>query len=169
MLEDHSQWRRTSVAIVLPKLSRFRPSIGANADAPPALSVELCRSDARYQAGQPLRAYWQIGSTTVREITGLEASVLWFTEGKGDEDLHVHHFVRWNDAQLQQLDLSQRQSIDCFLPLSPITYNGTLIRICWCVRVRLFRSLGRECVTQQPFQMLGVTVPAMVDAVSSRS
>lgn len=82
--------------------------------------------------------------------------MLWFTEGKGDEDLHVHHFARWNDAQLQRMDLSARHAIDCVLPLSPVSYRGTLVRICWCVRFRLFRAGGPESVTQQPFQMLGI-------------
>ena len=89
-------------------------------------------------------------------MTGLEASVLWFTDGKGDEDLHVHHFERWNDQRLQALDLSLAHEIDCTLPLSPVSYEGTLVRIRWCVRVRLFRSGGRECITQQPFHLVGV-------------
>lgn len=82
--------------------------------------------------------------------------MLWFTEGKGDEDLHVHHFARWNETQLQRIDLSERHAIDCVLPLSPVSYRGTLVRICWCVRFRLFRSGGLESVAQQPFQMLGI-------------
>lgn len=156
MLEDHSQWRRTSVAIVLPKFPRFRTSVGSAVATAPALTIELCRADGQYVAGQPLRAYWQLGNWGEQEIVGLEGSVLWFTEGKGDEDLHVHHFARWNESQLQRLSLSARHAIDCVLPLSPVSYHGTLLRICWCVRFRLFRSGGLESVAQQPFQMLGI-------------
>jgi len=119
------------------------------------LTVELCHADGKYEAGQPLRACWQVGQTTIDEVVGVEASVLWFTEGKGDEDLHVHHFVRWNDMQLQDLDLNAQHPIECVLPHSPVSYAGTLLRIHWCVRVRLFRSVGRECVTQQPFYLVG--------------
>jgi len=148
------------LAIVLPKLSRIRSSARSTTSAPPALTVELCRADGKYEAGLPLRAYWRVGQTTIDEVVGLEVSVLWYTEGKGDEDLHVHHFVRWNDMQLQDLDLNSAHEIDCVLPLSPVSYEGTLIRIRWCVRVRLFRSAGRECVTQQPFYLVGSLEPA---------
>lgn len=122
--------------------------------------MELCRADGKYEAGHPLRASWRVGQTTIDEVVGLEVSVLWYTEGKGDEDLHVHHFVRWNDMQLQDLDLNAAHEIDCVLPLSPVSYEGTLIHIRWCVRVRLFRSAGRECVTQQPFYLVGALEPA---------
>ncbi len=124
------------------------------------MTVELCRHDGRYQVGQPLEASWRIGKDTVQEAVGVEASVLWYTEGKGDEDLQVHHFQRWNDAQLQQIDLRQPQAIQCVLPLSPVSYQGTLVRICWCVRVRLFRTGNRESLTQQPFYLVG-EVPAL--------
>ena len=97
---------------------------------------------------------WQINRIQREELVGLEASVLWFTEGKGDEDLQVHHFDRWNDAQLNQLELTIPHSIECQLPLSPISYEGTLVRIRWCVRLRLFCSSGQECVTQHPFQLV---------------
>jgi hypothetical protein len=120
------------------------------------LTVELCRADGRYQAGKPLAATWRIGHPAIKEVMGLEASVLWFTEGKGDEDLHVHHFERWNEQQLQALDLTVAHEIDCELPHSPVSYEGTLVRIRWCVRVRLFRSSGQECVTQQPFHLVGM-------------
>ncbi|MGV3483757.1 MAG: hypothetical protein ACO1RT_05010 [Planctomycetaceae bacterium] len=120
----------------------------------------MCREDGRYEAGKALAAHWRVGSFAIEEVTGLEASVLWFTEGKGDEDLHVHYFERWNETQLQALDLSQPHSIDCTLPWSPVSYEGTLVRIRWCVRVRLFRTGGRECVTQQPFQLVAAYGPA---------
>ena len=142
------------MAIVLPKLPRFRTSARSTSDTPPALTVLLCRQDGRYQPGQRLSAQWQIKRIQRDELVGLEASVLWFTEGKGDEDLQVHHFDRWNDAQLNQLDLTIPHSIVCQLPLSPMSYEGTLVRIRWCVRLRLFCSSGHECVTQQPFQLV---------------
>ena len=154
------------MAIVLPKLSRFRSSGRTAADTPPALTLTLCHADGRYQAGQRLRANWRIGRLQHEEVVGLEASVLWFTEGKGDEDLQVHHFERWNDAQLNQLNLSVPHSIECVLPLSPMSYEGTLVRIRWCVRLRLFCSSGHDCVTQQSFQLMGYMATSELQTVS---
>jgi len=153
------------VAIVLPKLSRIRTSTRSLPDAPPALTVELCREDGRYIAGQPIRACWRVGRTTIHEVVGVEVSVLWFTEGRGDEDLHVHHFTRWNDMQLQDLDLGAAHEINCVLPYSPVSYVGTLLRISWFVRVRLFRAGGLECVTQQPFHL--VSSPGNITTLSA--
>jgi hypothetical protein len=121
--------------------------------------VKLCRPDGRYEAAQPLRAEWFASQAIAAELTGIEASVLWSTEGKGDEDLHVHYFQQWNDLQLRDIDLSIPQRITCLLPISPVSYEGTLLRIRWCVRLRMFRSGGREGVIQQPFQLVCPALP----------
>ena len=104
--------------------------------------------------GQPLTASWLLSRITPALVEGLEASVMWYTEGKGDEDLNVHAFQRWNDSQLRELDLSQRHQLHCALPVTPLSYEGTLLRIRWCVRVRLFCSAGLDAVAQAPFQLL---------------
>jgi hypothetical protein len=153
------------VAIVLPKLPRRRSSTRWAADSAPTLSLSLCRADGRYRMGQSLTATWQIGNIAPEfVIDGLEASVLWYTEGKGDEDLNVHHFCRWNDSHLQELDLTKAHGLQCGLPLTPLSYEGTLLRIRWCVRVRLFCSVGRDAVSQMPFQLVSDVAPKSVVA-----
>ncbi len=84
-------------------------------------------------------------------IQGIEASVMWFTEGKGDEDFKVHHFRRYGAAELAALDLSEPQLLRTELPYSPLSYEGQLLRIRWCVRLRLFMQGGDEVVAQHPF------------------
>jgi len=104
--------------------------------------------------GQPLGATWRIGDVANNVIQCLEASVMWYTEGKGDEDLNVHYFCRWSDIQLQELDLHQSHRLHCALPMTPLSYEGTLLKIRWCVRLRLFCSVGRDSVVQAPFQLV---------------
>jgi len=104
--------------------------------------------------GQPLTASWLLTRVTPDLVEGLEASIMWYTEGKGDEDLNVHYFQRWNDSQLRELDLSRRHQLHCPLPVTPLSYEGTLLRIRWCVRLRLFCSAGLDAVAQVPFQLL---------------
>lgn len=84
---------------------------------------------------------------------------MWYTEGKGDEDLNVHHFERWTESQLRQLDLYKPASLHCELPYSPVSYEGTLVRIRWCVRLRMFCSAGREIVAQAPFRLVSDAAP----------
>lgn len=151
------------MAIVLPKLSRRRSSTRWAADSAPSLSLSLCQADGRYRMGQSLAASWRIGKIAPEVvIDGLEASVMWYTEGKGDEDLNVHHFRRWSDDQLKELDLTQSHGFQCSLPLTPLSYEGTLVRIRWCVRLRLFCSVGRDSVAQVPFQLTSDAVPGLL-------
>ena len=143
------------MAIVLPKLSRRRAPVYRSADQAPALSVDLCHADGEYRIGQVLSARWRIHPAAKGSFQGLEASVLWFTEGKGDVDLQVHAFQHWNEAELRRLDRSQWHGFRCELPSSPLSYQGTLLRICWCVRVRLFFDDSREIVVEKPFRLAG--------------
>ncbi|NIP85768.1 MAG: hypothetical protein GTO03_09485 [Planctomycetales bacterium] len=48
-----------------------------------------------------------------------------------------------------------------------MSYDGLIVKIHWCVRLRLFLPRGRELVAEQPFQLgavprvrTGVSIPA---------
>jgi len=142
------------VAIVLPKLSRRRSSPGLAAEAQPAVSVALCRDDAMYEGGKTLCATWKVSRVTLDALTAIETSVLWYTEGKGDTDLLAHHFERLEEDQIRRAGLADEHSLTCELPATPLSYHGRLIRLRWCVRMRLFLSDGREIVTEQPFYLV---------------
>ena len=118
--------------------------------------VSVCLEDCRahFQPGELLSGEYTIETFDPGEIKATELSVLWYTEGKGEEDLNVHYFQRWNETQLKQLDLNNAVSLRCQLPYSPLSYEGTLVRIRWCVRLRMFCSAGREIVVQMPFQLV---------------
>lgn len=105
---------------------------------------------------------WRVRPGGGDRCNGLEASVLWFTEGKGDVDLQVHSFHQWNEADLLKLDFSLWHSFRCELPLSPLSYEGTLLRINWCVRMRLFCDGGNEIVVQTPFHLTSVQGPGVL-------
>ena len=142
------------MAIVLPKLSRRRTPTGFAAEAQPAVSVSLCREGGVYEGGRELTAKWRVSRVTLDSLTAIEISVLWYTEGKGDRDLHVHHFRRLEEDQIRRSGLADEQSLACLLPATPLSYHGRLIRLRWCVRMRLFLSNGREIVTEQPFYLV---------------
>ncbi|TWU43817.1 hypothetical protein Q31b_13490 [Novipirellula aureliae] len=114
----------------------------------------MCREDGTYEAGEQLKAQWRISRISLEQLQGLEVSVLWHTEGKGDEDLHVHHFYRLDEAELQELGIDDAQAISCKLPLTPLSYHGHLIHLRWCIRLRLFVEGRREIVAEQPFYLV---------------
>jgi hypothetical protein len=146
------------VAIVLPKFSRRRASTGLASETQPAVNVTLCRDDGRYDAGGQLSARWRVSRVPLERVQCMEISVLWHTEGKGDEDLQVHHFERLEGDRLRRVGLGTDQSLRCRLPGTPLSYHGRLIRIRWCIRLRLFMGDGREIVTEQPFHLVAAGI-----------
>lgn len=131
------------------------------------MNVTIDREDGRYEAGGVLRATWRIRQVPVERIEGVEVSVMWYTEGKGDEDLHVHHFERFSGDQLRAAELGmelgplgEQQRIECRLPPTPLSYHGRLIRIRWCIRLRLFLDDGRSVVAEQPFHLVAYDATA---------
>lgn len=132
------------------------------------MSLTFCQEDHRYVGGESLECMWRIhrassrgsdtqeGSVRPASIQGIEASVMWYTEGKGDEDFKVHYFQRFGSAEIAQMDLSAAHLLRTELPHSPLSYEGHLLRIRWCVRLRLFLSGGDEIVAQHPFQLTAV-------------
>lgn len=157
------------MAIVLPKFSRRRSSTGLAVETQPAVNLSLCHEDGFYRAGGNLSAKWRISRVPLDEVQGIEISVMWHTEGKGDEDLHVHHFQRLAENQIRRVGLADEQSIRCVLPVTPLSYHGRLISVQWCVRMRLFLANGREIVAEQPFYLVSdkMAVPHSVEAIKS--
>lgn len=80
--------------------------------------------------------------------------MLWHTEGKGDEDIGVHFFQRYNMSELEGMVTGESQPIQCRLPASPLSYRGTLVKIQWGVRVRVFGEDGSEAVAEHPFHLV---------------
>ena len=142
------------MAIVLPKFSRRRTSTGLGPESQPALNLTLCREDGLYHPGEVLTACWRVSRVPLERVQGLEVSVMWYTEGKGDEDFHVHHFHRQGENQIRRSGLSDARSTHCKLPETPLSYQGKLISVRWCVRMRLFLTNGREIVTEQRFYLI---------------
>ena len=126
----------------------------------PLISLCLVGSRRSYSAGDELVAEYQLDAVLPDEVQAVEASILWYTEGKGEEDLGVHFFERRLPSDADDGDLRVLRRIRTILPGSPLSYSGAIFTIRWCVRVRLFLRRGREYLQEQPFT-LG-SVPAVV-------
>jgi hypothetical protein len=129
----------------------------------PLLSLCIVGPERSFAAGDELVCEYQIDAVEPTEIQAVEASVLWYTLGKGEEDLGVHFFERRLPADAEQGDLRPMRRLRTRLPNSPLSYRGAIINIQWCVRLRLFLRRGREYVIEQPFT-LG-SVPSVLPAV----
>lgn len=89
----------------------------------------------------------------------VEHSVLWYTEGKGEEDMGVHFFERIVDPG-RLPPAAAGTCFDVVLPASPMSYEGVIVKVRWCVRVRYFFAGGRDFVSEHEFSV-GRVPPAM--------
>jgi hypothetical protein len=117
----------------------------------PLISLQLREPRSEYHPGDELACEYQIDAVDPREIQALELSVLWYTEGKGDEDLAVHYFERRLPADAEDGDLRRLSRFRTVLPKSPLSYSGEIVKIRWCARVRLFLRRGKDVFFEQPF------------------
>lgn len=147
------------MAIVLPKFPRRGASTSERSTrrTEPALGLRLLSLHAGMEPGDTLDFEFSIHRVPAESIDGLEASVLWSTEGKGSEDIGVHFFERLSGTQLSQTPLQTPRQMSTKLPHCPLSYEGRLMKIRWCVRLRLFLKGGREIIAEQPFYLGHVT------------
>lgn len=117
------------------------------------ICIRLIGDTPAYLPGESLSGEFFVQIDQPHDIRAVEVSVLWFTEGKGDEDLAVHYFERISNDNGQFVDMRQSQQFATQLPASPLSYDGVLVKIFWCVRIRVFLSRGRDFATQQVFQL----------------
>lgn len=135
---------------------------GGNRWREPLVSVCLVGMRRQFAAGDELEAEYQIDAVPADEIQAVEAAVMWYAEGKGDEDLGVHYFERRTSADAEDGDLRLLRRFKITLPQSPLSYQGALMTIRWVVRVRLFLKKGREYVGEQPFTIGSVPVATAI-------
>ena len=119
----------------------------------PVILIRLDGSGSTYQPGESLSGEYRLESVDRDQIQAIEISVLWSTEGKGDEDLAVHEFWRRDAESGDWMNPSRPERFSTTLPPSPLSYEGHIVKIRWCVRVRVFLQHGKELVEQKAFRL----------------
>ena len=109
--------------------------------------------------GETLRRPFQRRTASSADVRAIELSVLWHTDGKGDEDMSVHYFERIELAGCDARPFASRDTSSTELPNSPLSYTGLIVKICWCVRVRVFVARGKDLTLETPFQLGTVPTP----------
>jgi hypothetical protein len=127
----------------------------------PTVVIRLDGDRHVHRPGETLSGEYWIELSDDRELKAVEASVLWHTEGKGDEDMAVQEFWRRDVADGRPIEPDQPQPFHTVLPNSPLSYEGQIIKLRWCVRVRAFPNRGKEIVGERTFQ-LGDVPPVRV-------
>lgn len=95
---------------------------------------------------------YEIDKDIFDDLNAAETSIIWTTEGKGDADMGVHFFVRRNRVKLNE-DRSLVYRFETKLPGSPLSFDGSMIKIRWLVRVKLFLKKSKVISTEKEFRL----------------
>src|SRR5262245_33271994 len=135
----------------------------------PTIRITFDAPGAHYQPGERLTGRYIVEGPPIRPARAVELSVLWYTAGKGEEDIAVHHFERHVDDSSRPLDLRIPRRFATVLPTSPLSYDGIIVKVCWCVRVRVFMPQGQETMAEAPFRFGDVPAAQVVAAATSEN
>jgi len=120
----------------------------------PSVEIRLNRDQPVYHPGEVLSGTYRPRHVVGDQVQASEASVLWYTEGKGDEDMGVHAFWRNSVEAGDWIDPVRPTPFQTTLPPSPLSYEGQIITIRWCLRVRLFLYGGKDVLQQYDFRLV---------------
>ena len=123
--------------------------------AEPTVEISVNQdTDAQYfMPGSFLSCEYVVKLAPDTDLVAIESSVIWVTEGKGEEDIGVHFFERRNRASFTTDTFDRPQRLSTVLPQSPLSYRGRILNVRWQVRVRLFLAGGVDFITDHPFRL----------------
>lgn len=107
------------------------------------MSIQIQLERSEHEPGGVVRGKVVSNPPVGQEDRKVELSVLWQTDGKGDTDLGV--------PLHRELDRPGTHDFEVRLPLLPVSYSGTLLKIRWLVRVRRHAPLGDDEIEEKEF------------------
>lgn len=134
----------------------------------PLISICIVDSGRMFAPGDSFQFECQVDAVAPEDISAIETSVLWRTEGKGDEDMGVHFFNRRTITDGDPSELLAMKRFETDLPRSPLSYLGVILKIHWSVRVRVFLKSGKDWRLDAPFQLGELSPVALIESDESR-
>lgn len=119
----------------------------------PSMTLKLDNTAGEYRPGQRLSGHFIAEGAKPWPVRSAELSILWYTAGTGDEDFAIHFFERYVDEPGRPLDLRLPRRFASTLPPSPLSYEGRIVKVCWCARLRVFPQQGPEVVCETAFRL----------------
>lgn len=116
----------------------------------PRIELRFSHPGRGYEPGEWVTVEYLIDGLNGERPRALERSALWYTEGKGEEDLGVHSFERFTTAETVDRVVPEG-TFAIQLPTSPLSYEGVIVKIRWCIRLRVFFESGRDHVSEHVF------------------
>lgn len=94
------------------------------------LGIELAKEQGGYRPGEHLRgaAGWALDRQT--GAAAIELRLVWFTEGKGDQDVEIVAHERW-----ERPAPDDQKTFDFRLPAGPYSFSGKLVTLVWALEL----------------------------------
>lgn len=118
----------------------------------PRIELRFGHPSRGYDPGEWVTVEYCIDGLNGERPRALERSALWYTEGKGEEDIGVHSFERFATAETVERVVPEG-TFAIQLPTSPLSYEGVIVKIRWCIRLRMFFESGRDHVSEHVFNV----------------
>jgi hypothetical protein len=118
----------------------------------PRIELRFGHPSRGYDPGEWVTVEYCIEGLNGERPRALERSALWYTEGKGEEDLGVHSFDRFATAETIDRVVPEG-TFAIQLPTSPLSYEGVIVKIRWCIRLRVYFESGRDHVSEHVFNV----------------
>ena len=124
-----------------------------------AVTIRFADDCREFKPGETLRATCELAGRSAEDVSSVDWSVYWRTEGKGDEDSDDHADDRESSGRSLAERRENRLSFECRLPPSPLSYDGIIVKIRWFVAATVTIAGGGELEGEAEFR-LGHVAPA---------
>jgi hypothetical protein len=126
----------------------------------PAIALRLDSTAGEYQPGERLSGHFLVEGAVPWPVRSAELSIVWYTAGQGEEDFAVHFFERYVDEPGRPLNLRLPHRFATQMPSSPLSYAGRIVKVCWCVRLRVYPQQGPAVLQEIAFRLGDVPAAA---------
>ncbi|MDA7950140.1 MAG: hypothetical protein MPJ24_01530 [Pirellulaceae bacterium] len=120
----------------------------------PSITIKFRTPQEVFHPNDRLEVEYYVEASDLSSLNAMEISLLWYTEGKGEQDIYVHSFERRERRNVANRDLSQVFLFQCQLPKTPLSYHGTILKIHWCIRVTTQFKKGKTFYEDRPILLL---------------
>jgi len=136
----------------------------------PGVVIELDEHPDPFRPGQAISGRYRLNvSESMPEVQALEWSILWATEGTGDEDHGVHATALVEPEGFEGVPKpDQWREFEAILPASPLSYDGLVVKVVWRVRVRAKVGKDPDWLGEAPFRLGNVDRARDVEGKNQR-
>ena len=111
--------------------------------------IQFDRETPTYQPGGQVSGSITYSGAEDLSLKRAEVSVLWYTSGKGDQDMSVASLETSYEESV--LPAGATIPFQATLPDGPRSYDGTLLKIHWVGRIRVFPQNGSDFGAEAEF------------------